>query len=266
MAIITAVVPAAIQAGRFMSFLSAILARFSKSVPNPEFTATINPEQPLFVIGDVHGCSEQLRRLIAKQPNDTQLVFVGDLIDRGPDSADVLQTVKQACGAGAVCIAGNHEAMMLDFLDRPTERGARWFRFGGLQTLESLKIGGIGEHSDAAALLAGRDELEARLGPEMISWLRGLPTQWQSGNVHVVHASADPAQAMHSQENKTLIWGHPDFATRNRNDGQWVVYGHTIQDQPIAAQGRIAVDTGAFATGRLTAAHITKDNVSFVQA
>lgn len=249
-----------------MSLLSAILSRFSKSEPNPEFTAILDPEQPLFVIGDVHGCSDQLHRLIAKQPTDSRLVFVGDLIDRGPDSADVLQTVQQACGAGAVCIAGNHEAMMLDFLDRPTERGARWFRFGGLQTLESLKIGGVVEHSDTAALLAGRDELETRLGGEMIRWLRGLPTQWHSGNVHVVHASADPTQPMNTQKTKTLVWGHPDFATRNRIDGQWVVYGHTIHEQPIAEHGRIALDTGAFATGRLTAAHITKDNVSFVQA
>jgi serine/threonine protein phosphatase 1 len=249
-----------------MSFLSAIFARFSKSEPNPAFTATIDPEQPLFVIGDVHGCAEQLNRLLAKQPNDSQLVFVGDLVDRGPNSADVLQTVMGACRAGAICLAGNHEAMMLDFLDRPTERGARWFRFGGLQTLESLKIGGVSEHSDAAALLAGRDALETLLGGEIIAWLRGLPTQWHSGNVHVVHASADPGQPMNNQEIKTLIWGHPDFATRNRTDDQWVVYGHTIHEHPTAVQGRIAVDTGAFATGRLTAAHITKDNVCFVGA
>jgi serine/threonine protein phosphatase 1 len=248
-----------------MSILSTIFARFRKTMPNPDFDALLNPDQHLFVIGDVHGCADQLVRLMDKQPANSQLVFVGDLIDRGPDSAKVLQIVIDACGAGAVCIMGNHEAMMLDYLDRPSERGPRWFRFGGLQTLESLKIGGVGERSDEAALLATRDKLEACLGKDIVSWLRALPKQWHSGNIHVVHASADPREAMDNQDHKTLIWGHPDFETRNRADGQWVVYGHTIQEQPSANLGRIAVDTGAFATGRLTAAYITKDNVTFVE-
>ena len=266
MVIITAVTPADIQAVNHMSILSALVARFSKPEPNPDFDAPIDPDQPLFVIGDVHGCADQLTRLLAKQPANSQLVFVGDLIDRGPDSASVLQTVMQACGAGAICITGNHEKMMLDFLDRPTERGARWFRFGGLQTLESLNIGGVSERSDDAELLAGRDALETCLGDAMIAWLRRLPTQWHSGNIHVVHASADPNAPMNSQQDKTLIWGHPDFAKRNRTDGQWVVYGHTIQEEPTAIQGRISVDTGAFATGRLTAAHITNNNIDFMQS
>jgi serine/threonine protein phosphatase 1 len=265
MGTIMAVVPVATPAGNAVSFLSSLIARFKSSAPNPVFDAVLAPDQALFVIGDIHGCAEQLGQLLEKQPPDSQLVFVGDLIDRGPDSAAVLQIVKDACGAGAVCITGNHEVMMLDFLDRPTERGGRWFKFGGLQTLESLKIGGLGEHSDDAAMLVGRDNLEACLGPEMIGWLRALPTQWHSGNVHVVHASADPKMPMNTQERRVLIWGHPDFATTNRSDGQWVVYGHTIHEQPNAQHGRIAVDTGAFATGRLTAAHITTDNVAFIQ-
>jgi serine/threonine protein phosphatase 1 len=260
------VAPVAIRLVNPMSILSSIIARFKAPKPNPVFDALIAPDQPLFVIGDVHGCAEQLVSLMEKQPSDSQLVFVGDLIDRGPDSAAVLKIVKEAYEAGAVCIAGNHEEMLLDFLDRPTERGGRWFRFGGLQTLESFKIGGLGERSDEAAMLVGRDQFEATLGPELIGWLRALPKQWHSGNIHVVHASADPAMPMNTQEGRTLIWGHPDFATTNRSDGQWVVYGHTIHDAPIAENGRIAVDTGAFATGRLTAAHITTNNVTFIQA
>jgi len=156
--------------------------------------------------------------------------------------------------------------MMIDFLDRPTERGHRWLRFGGLQTLESLRIGGLSDRSDDAALLRGRDELESVLGEDCISWLRSLPTHWCSGNVHVVHAAADPEQSMDNQNDKVKLWGHPSFETRNRADGQWVVYGHEIKEDAFFQNGRIAIDTGAYATGRLTAAYIANRNVEFIVA
>ena len=86
-------------------------------------------------------------------------------------------------------------------------------------------------------------------------------TKYSSGNVHVVHAGADPARPLDRQSAHTLIWGHPDFLRRPRRDGQWVVYGHTIVDVVAAENGRIGVDTGAYATGRLSAALITRDGV-----
>jgi serine/threonine protein phosphatase 1 len=249
-----------------VSVLSYLLSVFNKAKPNAIFEAAPAPGMPLFVIGDVHGCAEELVRLMSKQPTGSQLVFVGDLIDRGPESAKVLQIVKHACDRGAVCILGNHEAMMLDFLDRPTERGGRWVRFGGLQTLASLNIGGFSERADEATLLQGRDKLSECLGDNMINWLRNLPTKWSSGNINIVHAGADPSLPIPDQEKRVLIWGHPDFTQTNRNDGQWVVFGHTIYETAFVENGRIAIDTGAYATGLLTAAHIVENNVSFISA
>ena len=266
MVIIMAAASVGITTDKMMSFLSSLIAPFQQSNPNISFDAQLKPQQEMYVIGDVHGCAKQLVLLMEKQPAQSQLVFVGDLIDRGPDSAEVLQIVMKACEAGAICITGNHEIMMLDFLERPTERGEYWIHHGGLQTLASLNIGGIGMRNDDATLLRGRDQLEARLGVDLIKWLRQLPKHWQNGNVHVVHASADPKIPMNRQDAKVLAWGHPNFCKLNRSDGQWVVYGHTIHEQPSAENGRIAVDTGAFATGRLTAAYITTDNVAFIQS
>jgi serine/threonine protein phosphatase 1 len=93
--------------------------------------------------------------------------------------------------------------------------------------------------------------------------MRLLPLMHETGNVTVVHAGADPAKPLDQQAHRTLTWGHPDFRTTPRRDGQWVLHGHTIVDAPSADQGRIAVDTGAYATGRLTVARVIPGEVSF---
>lgn len=249
-----------------MSVLKKLFGRKKAPDAGPKFEADLNPDEPLFVIGDIHGCADLLDALLQKQPKGSQMIFVGDLIDRGPQSSKVLEIAQAACTKGAICLAGNHEAMMIDFLDRPTERGPRWLRFGGLQTLESLRVGGLNERSDDTELLKGRDLLQEALGDDTLAWLRTLPTSWKSGNVHIVHAAADPELAMEDQEQKVKLWGHPNFENVNRSDGQWVVYGHDIKEEAHAHNGRIAIDTGAYATGKLSAAYISNGTVEFITA
>jgi serine/threonine protein phosphatase 1 len=103
------------------------------------------------------------------------------------------------------------------------------------------------------------------MGDAMIDWLRARPLSWGSGNVWSVHAGADPGLPMTRQPDEVLIWGHPAFRSTPRTDGQWVIHGHTIVDAPCAHLGRIALDTGAYATGRLSAAAISADGVDFIQ-
>src|SRR6056297_3043779 len=98
-----------------------------------------------------------------------------------------------------------------------------------------------------------------------IAWLRARPLSWRSGNVWALHAGADPHQPLDSQGDEVLLWGHPAFRRSPRRDGQWVVHGHTIVEHPHTAEGRIAVDTGAYATGRLSAALIECGAVRFLQ-
>lgn len=248
-----------------MSWLSTLLGRVAGAEPDTPtaFTAPLAPAERLAVIGDVHGCESllvaMLEALSAVDPPPDRLVFVGDLIDRGEDSAGVLDLMREielGLGDQLVVLRGNHEAMMLAFLDSPETAAARWLRYGGLQTLASFGIGDVTETMSETKALKLRDGLAAALGPELIAWLRTRPTAFTSGNVTIVHAGADPGLPIAEQSDDTLVWGHPAFRTTPRADGQWVVHGHTVVDEVAAVAGRIDVDTGAFATGRLSAALI----------
>lgn len=228
------------------------------------------PAEPFHAIGDVHGCLDLLEVLVDQIDTvapDAPLICVGDLVDRGDNSAGVLRFLmdRQARRpAPLVCLAGNHENMLLRFLDAP-EDGERWLRHGGLQTLESFGVQlGFGQQEDPLTTL--RDALAEAMGPEMIRWLQSLPTQWVSGNVAVVHAGADPFLPIDAQRTSVLMWGHPAFARQIRPDGIWVVHGHTVVDQPTVGDGRVGIDTGAYSTGRLTAVRAGPDGFSFLTA
>lgn len=245
-----------------MRLLSRLFRPGSRSVPRPD--------HPLVVVGDVHGRADLLKKLIemlaAEQVTQQTLVFVGDYIDRGETSAEVLgllQALQDGIWPGEViCLRGNHEAMMLEFLDQPEEAGAFWLKNGGAHTLASYGI--HPPDMSPGPLLDARDALCDALGPRAQSWLRSLPLSHRSGNVFIAHAGADPHAPLDQQDATHLIWGHREFATTPRHDGNWVAHGHTIQDEASAENGRIAVDTGAYATHRLTAALISGGTCHFI--
>jgi serine/threonine protein phosphatase 1 len=239
-------------------------ARKQSAPDHCAFNADLEPDNPMFIVGDIHGRIDLLDKMLANAPNGAQLIFVGDLIDRGEDSANVLIRVRDLCDQGAICLMGNHEQMMLDFIEQPTNCGPHWLRNGGLQTLHSYDVRGITERAGEDELLSARNTLELILPHGMTQWIKGLPLQWSSGNIHVVHAGADPALNMDEQIPHVLQWGIPSFRTKPRSDGQWVVHGHTIVDEGMAESGRISIDTGAYATGVLTGIHITQGNSAFM--
>ena len=214
------------------------------------------PERPFYAIGDIHGCYDLLQGLLAQLEPDIPVICLGDYIDRGPNSAEVLRFLH--ANPQITCLMGNHEAMLLRFLAAP-EKNAAWLRHGGVETLESF---GLVPQEDLGALC---DQLTAAMGAELIAWIQGLPTWWQSGNVVLTHAGADPRGAIADQPQDNLIWGHPDFHRLRRADGLWVVHGHVITSAPTQARGRINIDTGAFATGRLTAARVDPAEVRFIE-
>ncbi|WP_394155653.1 metallophosphoesterase [Loktanella salsilacus] len=244
-----------------MRFLSRLFYR-----PPPPFTAALEVAEPVALIGDIHGCDLLLDRLLDKldaASTPLRIVCVGDYIDRGDGSAAVIDTLVQR--PDIHCLKGNHEAMCLGFLDDPEKYGRRWLRYGGLQTLAGYGVVGPVQGGDRG-LQRVRDDLALAMGDARIDWLRGLPLTWQTGNLLVTHAGGNPAQAAGDQRSRDLLWGHPDFMTQPRTDGIWVAYGHVIQDKPVMAQGRIALDTGAYATGVLTAAVLGDGPPRFVTA
>jgi serine/threonine protein phosphatase 1 len=226
------------------------------------------PDRPVCVVGDVHGCADLLDRLldrIAAQPGerDARLIFAGDLVDRGPDSAAVLARVQALCARGrAVALKGNHEGMALDFLDAPDRAGPLWLANGGDATLFSL---GVNPHRRADMADLAR-AFRAALPPGTEGWLRALPLSWREGGLAVSHAGADPALPFEDQDDRVLMWGHRDFRRRMRTDGLWIVHGHVIEPEVRAEGGRIGTDTGAFATGRLSAVWLDRDGMQVLEA
>jgi len=231
-----------------------------------------SPENLAYVIGDIHGCGDHLERLLAKIDNDVaatgsphaELVFIGDYVDRGDESATILRflaTLTDDFGPDVTCIAGNHEQMMSAFINNPLGKAKRWLRYGGIQTLASFGIAPPSsmETPSAAELLDLAADLRDAMGPDLVRWLDGLPTAWHSGNLWAVHAGADPERPMDQQDPQTLLWGHPDFFEQERGDGQWVAVGHQPVKEPFAQKGRIAIDTGAVYGGSLTALRASPD-------
>jgi len=247
----------------------------SPAAPDPDRTRSLAPAQPLYVIGDVHGNAALLEPLLevidadmhAEAYGDSKLVFVGDYVDRGDHSALVLGHVHKLSRdlpGAVICLMGNHERMLLDFLDDPAGRGARWLGNGGLQTLASFGVGGLGARPSLEDMADASEALAAALPEGVEAWLRDLPLLWQSGNVVCVHAAMNPATPPQAQDERALLWGHPKFLEQKRDDGLWVVHGHTIVREPQAKDGRIAVDTGAYHSGRLTAAAISTGRCRFL--
>jgi serine/threonine protein phosphatase 1 len=253
-----------------MKILKRLFGKSTDQAPPTVFSAPILPNRPLYVIGDIHGRADLLAKMLDRLADirepESDLVFVGDIVDRGEDSALTLSTIKDITENpenAAHCLMGNHEKMLLDFLDEPTVKGARWLQYGGLQTLMSFGLREVTERASDEVLMAARDVFAETLPQETQTWLRELPLRFASGNVSVVHAAADPDVPVDQQTARVLLWGHNKFVEQPRTDEQWVVHGHTITEEPYAFSGKINVDTGAFATGRLTCVRIGSNEVEF---
>lgn len=230
-----------------------------------------SPTEHLAVVGDVHGhlgCLNAILDKLTQQAPDARWIFVGDLIDRGEHSAEVLERIRalEATRPNTVVILGNHEEMMLSFLRNPEATGNRWMRHGGLQTMASYGALNLSQENTPKALRQAHAHLLDVMPSGLEDWLSNRPRTFQSGNVVVVHAGADPALPIDNQKHQALTWGHARFQQQPRQDGLWVVHGHTIVDVPQEHNGVISVDTGAYATGRMTTAYIHDGVVEFIQA
>lgn len=241
-----------------------------------QFNAKPEPEVPLYVIGDIHGRCDLLTRLISMIDADVasrnidnhMTVFVGDYLDRGPQSALVLSVIQELLAdtkRRIVTLKGNHEAMLLAYLDDPL-KGRRWIKNGGFETLQSYGIANVTEDSDDDKLAWASEQFRASLGQNSIAFLEGLDLSYTSGNVFVCHAGADPALPLDKQDEKALIWGPDNFKKKKRKDKIWVVHGHYAESAPSIDQGRISVDTGAYFSNQLTAARILSDEIKFITA
>jgi serine/threonine protein phosphatase 1 len=242
------------------------------TIEQPLSDEDLLPTTPFFAVGDLHGCQPSLRSLLTKldahAAGEETLVFLGDAIDRGPSSNEVLSTLFELQSSHperVVCLMGNHERMMLNFIDDPAGEGLTWLWNGGLETLSSYGILLRTRDTDAGSYVEIANALEKALPAGLQDWLRGLPLSWSSGNLHCVHAAMSPHRQPEAQRSEVLLWGHPDFLSTAREDDHVAVHGHTIVREPKKINSRIAVDTGAYRTGCLTAAYVSHGTCEFIQ-
>ncbi len=225
-----------------------------------------------YVIGDVHGCHQHLLSLLDIIRSDMAavdgrklVVTLGDHIDRGPRSAAVMDWL---CGpfwedVERISLAGNHEAMMLDFLAEPTN-GSIWLDNGGWQTLASYGIDT--EVFERARAKDRRAMLDFAIPSEHIDLLHSMPSLATTSQATLVHAGIRPGIPLERQSDEDLLWIRQPFLDATFEDGPLIVHGHTPSVEPVIAGRRVCVDTGAYATGRLTALKITSHGLSFLQS
>lgn len=212
-------------------------------------------------IGDIHGRYDLLTALIRELDarfdhwgeGSGHLVVLGDMIDRGPDSRHVVNFLKRLTEevTRATVLLGNHEAVLLDVIAGDATAQRLWLRHGGEATLASYDIAPPRDGEDSIAFGM---RLADQIGADTIEWLRDRPLSVRHGDYFFCHAGIRPGISLSRQADDDLLWISDAFLDDERDHGAVVVHGHSIVDDPEVRINRIGVDTGAYRTGRLTAA------------
>jgi serine/threonine protein phosphatase 1 len=224
---------------------------------------TIPAGHAVYAIGDVHGRLDLLDDLFARirrdadrHPSDSarSLVLLGDYVDRGSESRGVIERLlaDPLPGFATVRLMGNHEEAMLAFLDGDSD-GLDWLSFGGVETLISYGVPLRSLPRTEEAVRALRAALVEAVPARHVEFLRACVLHHSVGDYLFVHAGVRPGISLERQTQTDMIWIRDDFLrARIPLPGRVVVHGHTICDLPQNRGHRIDIDTGAFASGRLT--------------
>lgn len=214
----------------------------------------------VYAIGDVHGCLDlllELREMIKedlrKHPVGRSVeLFLGDYIDRGPSSREVLEhllTSAPVCSE-RVCLKGNHEQTLLEFLDDP-DRLKHWARYGGMAMMRSYGVE-EGTPMTSAACNGIHKQFVAAFPDEHEKFCRHLQTSASYGDYFFAHAGVRPGVALDKQSDHDLMWIRDEFLSSKKYHGKLIVHGHTPAKQPEVHTNRINIDTCAYGSGILT--------------
>jgi serine/threonine protein phosphatase 1 len=215
------------------------------------------PRRLTFAVGDIHGCIDELRSLLdscRKTAADAEydLVLLGDYVDRGPASREVVDYIMREQSKGQLrlrCLRGNHDSMLSLAADcsRTDADLVQWWANGGEATLDSY---GVGDPSDLPA--------------DHLQWLRSLPFFLHENGRFFVHAGVRPGVSLHTQSEHDMLWIREPFLSSELWHGALIVHGHTptVHGAPDARANRVNLDTGACFGGPLTAAAFSPDKLS----
>ena len=242
--------------------------------PSPPRGAT--PRVPngtrVYAVGDIHGRADLLAALLVSIDADLKThpvprsvqVFLGDYVDRGPQSREVLELlITRRRQHTVLCLRGNHESFVLDFLSNPSVL-ADWKRIGGIETLLSygvLPSASDDPHEQENVAIAFRQAL-----PEShLRFIEGLALSFTCGDYFFAHAGARPGVPLRQQSRRDLLWIREEFLLYEEGFGKVVVHGHTPSMAPVIKANRISIDTGAYATGHLTCVVLEGQRIRFIR-
>jgi serine/threonine protein phosphatase 1 len=250
------------------------LSFFQRRAHPQQRTYQVPAGQRIYAIGDIHGRADLLKNLqeqIVQDANQSPhfenwVVYLGDYVDRGPSVQETVDLVLNGFGDGfkVTWLRGNHEQLLLDFLEVPQTLPA-WLDLGGLWTLRSY---GVQCSHDALLGPQGagniRKALIAALPVAHLSFLSNLPVYKQFGDYLFVHAGVRPGVPLERQASADLLWIRNEFLESHHQLECMVVHGHTVINHPEFHFGRVGIDTGAYATGILTCAVFEEKWIRFL--
>lgn len=245
-----------------------------KPVHFPGPPASIPAGRRVYAVGDIHGRADLLLRLLEDLHADIAqgefegrpiLVFLGDYVDRGFQSKNVIDILlgELLSPFETYFLKGNHEAAMLQFLADPGI-GPRWAEFGGAETLVSYGVQPPRTRTSKEEWSRASKELNAALPPEHLNFLSNLDVSVRIGDYLFVHAGVRPGIPLEQQSEQDLLWIREEFLNDRKPLGAVVVHGHTPVSAPHRDSRRVGLDTGAYLSGKLTAARFEHEAVDFI--
>ncbi|MCR9271104.1 MAG: serine/threonine protein phosphatase [Hyphomonadaceae bacterium] len=230
------------------------------------------PGERAYAIGDIHGCLQETLQLLEqieadcaqRDPKTTHLIFLGDLIDRGPESRGVIELLMDFPYRFAQphFITGNHEEMMVRGLMGEPELLSGWLEHGGFACAESYGVPRShlqGQQPDALEHI-----LRSAIPKKHADFLKSFLESVQFGDYFFTHAGIRPGIPLDKQSGREMRWIRGPFLEHEGDHGVVVVHGHTVNDEVVVKSNRIGLDTGAYKTGKLSAICIEEESVSFL--
>ena len=239
-----------------LTWLRGVLGKNPTQVQYPPLPEDV----ALYVVGDIHGCVDPLLKTFSSidrdradtRPPYQAEIYLGDYVDRGPDSRQVIELLRQRAETHRVIfLKGNHDAMMQEFATGRRSL-ADWLPYGATDTLRSY-----GATPDAIA--ANSDELPHLFPRDHLAFLSRCEYSFEVDDYFFVHAGVRPGQPLHTQTPEDLMWVRDEFLDHRGSFGAIVVHGHTPVPKPEFKSNRIGIDTGAYMTGQLSCLRIGGD-------
>jgi serine/threonine protein phosphatase 1 len=240
----------------------------------------MKPQTPadtvVYAIGDIHGRLDLLHSIqqeivddAARRPaSRRQLVYLGDYVSRGPHSAGVVDRVREWLPAGfeRITLKGNHEDLLLRFLDGEIDTGRHWLDYGGLEAMAAYGVAIADRNArDDASVIALHKDLAGRIPSSHLDFFRTLQISHRAGDYVFVHGGVRPGVPLPEQNARDCLWIRKTFLNSDADYGAMVVHGHSISEQPEIRRNRIGIDTGAYRSGILTCLVLDGESRSFLQ-